>query len=208
MRITAPRLLVMSVAVVLLSLSHASADPIDLSLDTAYCFNGHAAPCDGGLAKVTNHGTDAIHIDSIVASGWLSGHTDDITSEGNQTIAGGGSSVFNSFLTGAGDDTSNDGAVADPAKGIIFTIRATDLVDSNAATLTFFDNAHSGYSFVDGPTVALTGADCDLVTCGAKGFVTDPTTPFGNPVPEPMSLFVLGLGLTGVTGMAWRRRAS
>jgi hypothetical protein len=96
--------------------------------------------------------------------------------------------------------------VADPSKGIIFTITAHDTVDSSTATFTFFDNASSGYSFVDGPGVALTGADCDSVACGAA-FVVDPATPFSNPtpsaVPEPGSLVLVGSGLLGLT--AYRR---
>ena len=216
MKIPALRFLIAGMAVLLTLSASAWADGPSIGLSTAYCFAGHFAPCDGGLATVSNHGSDSIFVDSIVASGWLSGHTDDITalggpSGGTQTIAAGGSLTFNSFLFNSGDDTSNDGAVADPSKGIIFTITVHDTADSTSSTFIFYDNATSHYSFIDGPGVALTGADCDIVDCaGGANNVGDPSNPGSNPVPsapEPGSLVLLGSGLLGLAGMLRRKRS-
>ncbi len=214
MTISTLRFPLVAAAVAVMGATCAMADAPSISLTTAYCFVGHFAPCDGGLAVVTNNGTDAINVDSIVASGWLSGHTDDISALGGPlglttAIGSGGSLTFNSFLFNSGDDTSNDGAVADLTKGIIFTIHVTDTVDGLSNTFTFFDNAASHYSFIDGPGVASTGADCDLVTCGAN-FVTDPGSVPSNPVPsstvpEPGSLVLLGGGLLALAARKFKK---
>ena len=155
-----------------------------INVETAYLFllpHGVPPNPDGGSVRITNMSAVPISITSVFISGWVGGTTFEWAGTGPAVLAPGAFGEYNQAFFPYIGDTSNFGALTNPAEGVHITIAGT--IGGVPFSRLYFDNITFA---ITGCT--NTGAD---VECPGNANVYGPVTL----IPEPATMALVGGGL-------------